>query len=777
MSDSPYIPIGVDVDEQSFQDLNRNVDVADANLGNLVDTSNSIGQSADDAGNRLQNAFAKMRANIDDNINSMQALRLEVQGLGDDTTNLNNNSGGGGDGGEDGGGGGLGNISGLRRSGAIVNRFAPGVGAPLQIAGMAQQLTKTFESLGVDMGSLTAAAGIAAPAVIGITLAVTAFNAELKAGHDAVNEALTQFDDYYKTIAKDTTEQAQQDLDNRTKQQAFLNEQRDKLQGDYENLQKGPGDVLGDLSTDFSNLFGAGKDLANSLDKAKKAATDNQAAIDADNVALGNGSLAANNAAAAEKELQKIRDANADKVVSQARQDAQLIASGTSKGVEAQIADIEAAKKAISGIDLSKLSTPEHNKLTQEWTDLNKQEIDLTNNVLPLIEAREKETAEIERASKAVTDHADAIDKRNQAEVNAVDKYNAAVQTAEDNSAQARINANQKLQDALVSATEKAKEAISQAEDQLQQKLDDLHTTYDRSTSQEDRKAADQRLDDQIKTHRQEASDLQTHLDNLKQIRDADAGRQRDDLLNRNFRDLFALSEQKTQDMNKENDRYSKQEDQRQQALQNQEDDQARAEAVQRRERQIAYQQQQDDARKNYQRALEQADDAHTKAIQVAEQGYQKELRNLAQNLIDKEALLKQDAINQLKLLQQTEDVKAQIFQNSLDQANQMLGQSNAQVTNSASRSGRSVPVPFAGGGYANAGDITLVNDGNSRESFNNSQFPAGLGIFIPAQSGYINPGGTTGKGQSMNNTFYIQSTDAQGVRREVLSVMKELTQ
>ena len=810
MTDNGYIPIGVDVDEQSFADLNRSVDTADSQLGQLVDTNAAIAQSADEAGSRLQNAFAKMKSSIDDNISSIQSLRQEVQGLGADTETVSQSSGGG-DGGDGGGGGAGGNISGLRRSGAILNRAGLGaVGQPLQIAGEAEQLSRTFgdigdslknvvdaggpatdviKGIGGDLGVLATAGGLAAVALGAIVAVGAAFKSEIDNDSKGLSDAITQVDDYYKAIEKGTTDSIQLQLQAAQIQKANDDAKEAQLQKDYD-VAHPAGKVtdnetadVGAAATNIVSFFsGSVRQLNTDLEASKKSVSDDSNQIIALTQALGSNAVAANDAAEAQNNYVKSLEAN--KV--HAQQLADFEATATSKQIQDKVdanknqitadSDLYASLSTIT--NPTKETTAEINRLHGEIDQLTNDDKQLSGAVLEAAKAHEAETAAIENASKAVTDHSDAVQKQEQSEVDAVNKYNSAVQSAEDTAAQARITANNKLQDALVAATQKAADAAQQALDQLQQKQADNLQSYNQDVSKETRDANDKLLDDQVKAQRQEASDLQTHLDNLKQIRDADQARQQDDLLNRNFRDLFALSEQKTQDTNKENDRYAQQQQQRQQALTQTEQDQARAEDIQRRERLIAYQIAQDDAQKQYQRALEQADAAHTKAIQAAENSYQKELTALNQSLTAKEALLKQDAINQLKVLQQTEDEKLQIFNNTLDQVNQLLSSAGgSSVSSPSAHAGQSVFTPYAAGGPIIAGQSALVNDGSNRESFNNSLFPAGLGIFIPAQSGSINPnGGGSSKSVANSNTFYITSNDPAGVRREVLNVMKEIT-
>lgn len=799
MTDNGYIPIGIDVDEQSFDALNRSVDTTDDNLGQLVDTNQAIAQSADDVSNRMQSAFSKMRANIDDNINAVQALRTQVQGLGDDTDQVNNNSGG--DGGDSsGGGGGLG-IGGLRRSGAILNRAGLGaVGQPLQIAGEAEQLSKTFGDIGdsitgltSNLGELAVAAPLAGIAVAGIALAITAFDATLNDAKTGVDAGISQLKDYYAVIEKGTTDSIQAELKGLEIHQQIVQQEVQQYQDAYNQAHPtqaaginplqaifgGAGDSV--IKGAISDLSGAGKDLNKALEDSKTELDSTNAKIAAYKSALGSTQVATNDAAEAEVKLQTARDASADKQIQIAQQTAQLEATGTSKQITDRVAAIDAERAAISKqLETQGLSTQETEKLQQQLRDLAAEEERDTIVIGPLIAAREKE-AEVEKAAaKDVADRATAAEKQQQDEVNAVDKYNAAVQSAEDTAANARVTANQKLQDALVAADQKAADARAQALDQYNQRSASLLENYNDAELKAQRASGDQQTTDEIKAQRQAETDLQTHLDNLKNIQDQNAQQQRDDLLNRNFRDLF-LQQSKTQDATqKEDERYAKQQQQRNEALDQQGADEARAQAAQRRERLIAYQIAQQDEKQKLQESINQADEAHTKAIQTAQSAYQKELTTLQQNLIDKEALLKQDAENQLKIITESEQEKQKIFQATLDQASQLLNQVSTYAASyySPLQTQRQA-VPFASGGYDPAGQLSLVNDKypGQREGFNNSLFPPGLGLFIPLQGGNISTGKSGGSSQPQTNNFYITSQDPAGVRREVLSVMKELTQ
>lgn len=767
---SNYQKVGVDVDEQSFGQLTQRINAARDQIAQLRGVNQSLADTAQDAGTRLHQAFQSIKPSIDSNISSIQELRVQLTGAATDAGNLGKqvNDGGGGD-----SGGGVG-IAGARRTGAFLNRIGlPEIGQPLQIIGGLQSVDKTLESLGTsaealvskggaateviqalggDLGVVAVSGGLAVLALGAIAAAGAVFKAELDDASKGLGDAVTKVDDYYKAIEKGTTDSINAQIKAADLDKTIQEEKVKTLQAAYDAAHPKPqtadaesADIGAALTSIFSDVSGGGKQLNKDLEDSKKALNDTSINIEALKAALGDTTVASNDAAIAEQKLQDARDKTADKNIQQAQQTAQLEATGTTKQIQDRLTAIQVERDAVNKqIEAGGLSAAEIQKLNQQLRDLGAEAERDSVVIGPAIAAREKEIAAIENASKAVTDHANAIDKQNQAEVTAVEKYNKDVQSAEDSATQARITVNDKLQNALVSAAEKAVEDANKALDQLTQKRQDNLISLTRDEDKITRDAADQQINDQIKAQTQERDDLQTHLQNLKQIREADAGRQRDDLLNRNYRDLFSLSEQKTQDVNKENDRYTQQEQQRQEALQIQEGDQARAIQIQRRERLIAYQNSNEDALKQYNIEIQTANQAKQKAIQLAQQANQKELAVINAGLIQKEALLKQDAINTIRLTQQTADARAQIFNNELQQANALLGQGSLTNSGGAVRSGRSTPTPFADGGYASVGQLTKVNDkyGGQRESFNGVPFPPGLGLFIPMQSGQISSGG-----------------------------------
>lgn len=791
-----YVQVGVDVDDQSFAQLNTSVNSAANNLNRLAQANNAVADTADDAGSALQRAFASMKNSIDDDINSVAALRSELTGAADDAKGLAQSDSGGGS-----GGGSHGLARGFGAGAALARQAgSPELAGGLQVTGELLRVSKplgaltegleglakaggpvtdVIKDLGGNMGVLAASGGLAVVAIGLLAAGAATLKSSIDDSVHSLTAAETQLSDYYKTIETGTSSTITSDLQKRQQQQDVLQKQLDQANAANNLDQNGTGDVVHDLLLDIGNLEGRGKPIADALTTAQKAFDDNTAAIAADQEALKSSTVATNDATVAEQKLQAARDAQADKNIQIAQQTQQLEASGTTKGIQDRVAAIEAERTAINKqIEAGGLSTTETDKLSQRLRDLAAEEERDTIVIGPAIAAREKLAESEKEAAKFVTDHANAVQKQNEAEGAIVEKYNTAVQNAEDTAATARINANDKLQTALVNAAQKAVDDANKALEQLEQKRAANLQSLNQDLSKEDRASADQQLNDQVKFQRQERDDLQQHLQNLQAIRDRDAARQRDDILNRNYRDLFSLGESKTQDMGTENNRYATQEQQRKQALTDEESDQARQATASRRERLISYQQANADAQKQYTVEIAAANQAKNKAIQLAQQGYQKELLTISQGLTQKQKLLQQGVVNELKLAEQTKEQRMAILQNELNQVDELLGRTAASV-NTPYRSNldtRRTQVPIMGsGGNLYAGQTAVVNDRN-RESFGGSMFPPGLGLFTPAMSGSVNPGKSGGSTGPMSNTFYITSHDAQDVRREVLTVMKELT-
>lgn len=365
-------------------------------------------------------------------------------------------------------------------------------------------------------------------------------------------------------------------------------------------------------------------------------------------------------------------------------------------------------------------------------------------------------------------------------------KYNDDVEAIEDRSLKARADLAQKFADAQISIAERAVEASQTALDKLQQRYQDLQTGLSRDIDKSVREANNKLLDDQIKAQRQERDDLEQHLQNLKQIRDRDAGRERDALLNRNYRDIFALRESKAQDISTEVGTFKKQQEKQQRALSEQQSDQDRAFDIARRERLIAYDQAQEDARAQYKQELDVINENKTKQLRATQLAYNKELNALINKTNDELrikyngytaelALAAKSAAERLAIQQKTDNAL-------LSQANNTLArvQANTQqvYTSSGSRNvtpGTPVLRQFAQGGFAQANVPIEVNEPGSTgsESFGSLRFP-GHGIFTPFRSGNVNPGKSGGNVNNISLTIN-ESNNPMRTKQAVFEVFKEV--
>ena len=775
---SNYQQVGIDLDQESFNQLQRATEGAAQGLiqigGAAAKTSVSVQQldavtqllSRQNAIQEVAKQYASLGKTINDDVEALRQMRValkEVGATGQEISSATHAFSGFKEQADESG---PGQIRGVRRGAAALQRVGLGeVAQPLALFGDVQEISKLFEQFGaklqtvvpalsaVDAGFLGLSTVLAPLAILvgGIALGVKLYNDSLEESSKALDKARIAVDTYYKAVQDGTTETVQRQIDTLKSQKGAVDAELKTIQAALDSGFKAAqqtfgGDVGARIAT--AGMAATNEEFRKLGDRAnelKKQSSDLDGQLQGLGTAMGSAAVKANDLA---ETTLKLADQNAQTQIDSYK----LIREGTVKQVQ-EIIDTNRDKLQAYTAELTTLQAVKNpnadiqKRIQELYAELNKLSLssaNLTQNVLPLVESREQEADALKELNKQLQETEKLREARAQKEVDIVKKYDEAVQTAEDTATQSRISANQKLQDALVNAAQKAVDDVNKALDQLEQKRASNLLSLTRDQEKLDREAGDQSLNDQIKQHRQERDDLQQHLDNLKQIRDRDASRERDDQLNRNYRDLFALKEQKSQDMTSENDRFTGQKQQRQQALQDEQNDQARAIQVQRRERLISYQQANEDALQQYNAEIETARAAKVKAIELAQQSNQRELTLIRTGLVNKETLLRQGAVNELQLVTQTEAAKQQIFQGYLDRANEMLGQSSTPEF-----TGQTRPQYFAEGGNVRAGQRAIVNDGREgrqRESFQGVQLPRGLGLFIPAQAGYVNPG-TSGAG------------------------------
>lgn len=346
----------------------------------------------------------------------------------------------------------------------------------------------------------------------------------------------------------------------------------------------------------------------------------------------------------------------------------------------------------------------------------------------------------------------------------AVKKFNEEDKAAQAAYLQQRADIERTYHNKLIDLARQAAEESAKQLAELERRKADLATSFSREEQKSDRDRETKRLDDQLVYQREEAKATREHQQKLEDIRRQAQDREFELILNRDFAGLYKSRRQTTLDMQGENRTFGNEQQNRARDFGQKEQDDQRQYARERQERQIAYQQQLADAKQAYERQVADARVAHASALQQAKVAHDNELK-LAQEKYDREIAMRQQAIQaELRLLMmsytQRQQFEAEQQRALVNQSREIvLGLNNVTiqaVKSSLSALGSAVSNIFSGlrnitkradGGLLSAGQMSLVNDGfaGQRESFGGSQFPPGLGLFIPAQSGNVSPGAGRG--------------------------------
>lgn len=417
---------------------------------------------------------------------------------------------------------------------------------------------------------------------------------------------------------------------------------------------------------------------------------------------------------------------------------------------------------------------------------------------------RAKADERVATLQQKFNDQSAAIEARDkEARLSAFQKYEDTVAGIEQKSLEARADLQTKYADQLVDIAQRAADDAAKALKGLQQKQADLRTGLGRDEEKAGRDAADKVLDIQIKSQREERTALEEHLQRVKEIRQGDYVQDQKDLLDRNFQAIYLRRLGQTQQIEQENTKFTADRRKREQTITDEVQDAQRQAQITRRERLIAFEQANADAKLAYQRERQAAEQARQIALRdaaisrnreleqqriakqrelaAANQAYQRELNDLTAKLAREKVTLSNAYDAELKTAalygKARVEAEKKTQQALLDQANVRLRALQGGSSGGASRPAGHGVAEFAGGGYMEAGQIGMVNEPGStrRESFNGVPLP-GAGLFIPSQAGYVNPNGEgVSKSVTNTNTFYIQAHDTEGVKREVISVLRQV--
>lgn len=635
------------------------------------------------------------------------------------------------------------------------------------IAGIPEAAKATYETIGKGGVGLIGAVGA-------LTLALALSAEQFNKTKQAASADLDAREAALRLIQSGTQEEIQARIESLRRNKAINQQIADDAESTLTALRQGITDQLGPAALGLAELgsslgIGAGE-LAAAKDNASAAA----AALNETNTELSlleqyasAGASTTNDLAAAQERLNAAQVTAIQDQIDQQTQINRLFRTGTAEGIREQIAanlDEQAAIAAniIKLQELASTSEDAQKAFDQAQARLHELSVEtgrLQTEVLPLVEARERETQAIEDQEAKLKSLASVTEK-----------YNNDVKAIEDRANEARANAQQKYNDALVKAAEVAVEAAENALSKLRERQATLAQEIAREGENVQRKAAFDQLNALIKFQEDEAKASRDHLRNLQRIKDDAAAAEEDAAFNRDFAALFDIRRNTGRQLREASSQYEAEQRERQIAFQQQNAEAARQYEFERQQRQIKYQQDLIDAQAQYQRELQQAAANRQKALQTANTAYRNELLQLQSKLTAELTAKRAAAIQELQLISQTEQQRVQI----MAQAQAALVQQAYALKNmfggSGTGKGSYKPTSMAYGGQLMAGQPAVVNDRfpGQREGFNGVPFPPGLGLFIPATAGTVNSGG--GNPVTINMPIYA----AQGQSEAEIAAIAE---
>lgn len=783
MDDDGVTRLGIEYDQGSVSKAVQTADQIQRSLDKIGAAAERIGSSSDKMGRTLADAFKKSSQYAVEYQQSLSVLQKQLDDVDTSGTRLRNNAQSAGS---------LG-IEGLRRTGGALSQLGLGaVGEPISRAGDIAQVGKEVAEFGGAIAGLSIPIGT----IMGIALPATAVIAglaivfgELQLASEAAlkQEKIdyefrkTQLDEEQRIRTEQRTRSKaandaetadlQKQIDDTNNLKAELVRQRNALPGYSAGLstqdQGDPkvrqlNDQIQEL-TDKANALGhqLGIDVMQLDPVIKKREEENRAVKEyADTVTR---SIDATKTAISATSKQVIEQ------IQQRKDEAQKLR--------------EAIEFFPESLQLTEKGAELYQQLNDQLANDNKQVETLTKNILPLVEAREREAAALKKAEEAVKKQSDYITKQNQDIAQAYTKYEDDVKAIEDKALQKRADIEKQYADKQIEIARQAADAAKAALQKLEQARADLATNLGRDEEKSERAAAAKRMDIQISAQREEAKAYQDHQRELEQIRKDAQAREIGFLLDRNFLGLYQSRQQTSQNIDRANQRFVDDRQTRQQGTQQQLQDLQTSLARERQERLIAYQQQLADAQRAYQREIQQSQAKRIEELTIARQKRVEELNDLMATTRAEQNARRQKAIEEINMARLTSDARIKLLQAEQAAAIKAAyaltsgasGGSTAVASGGGSGAGRGphqILRTSAYGNALNAGDWSTVNDrfSGQREQYGGIPLPGGLGLFFAMKPGNVTAGGGSGQ-----NTFYITSHDPQGVRREVLGVLEKV--
>lgn len=524
-------------------------------------------------------------------------------------------------------------VGGLARSVGLggVGDVVSGGGELIELAEALPRLKESLSGLPGAAKSAVSAIGIGNLGMVGAIAAaaalITKIQADVAAATEKASGTISTFQDVAEIAATGTTESIKALIAEQENTLSGLEARKSKADTILSGLNEGIQQNLNPAQQallEFNTAIGTGgaelKAARDAADEANKSYEEGRLRLETLKNALDDASVAANDAAEAEKKLaaertQDILDAAAAAGQEESARRRAMNASveqneSRLRAIEDERAAIEAQLSVLeSSGDTSEQVASQIEQLKSELGSLGKEAEFITGTALEAAKAREAEKKAIEDQRKA---------------------EEQAIRAAEQ-AAQKRLDIERKYSDAVVGAAKAASDKAADALKKLQDRQTDLQISFQQDLNKLAIDQRDRELEDAIKAQQGEADAYEAHYLSLKKIRDNAIDSEQDALKNRDFLAAAQIREQANREMDAEGDAFEQQQKEAERQQERARSEQLRELDRQRRDRLQALQDQRVEAKLAYNRELRDANDARQRSLRDAADARRAELK-LAQD-------------------------------------------------------------------------------------------------------------------------------------------------
>lgn len=472
------------------------------------------------------------------------------------------------------------------------------------------------------------------------------------------------------------------------------------------------------------------------------------------------------------------------------------------RGVErktlAEKARIEAEAEIAKGLQVG---NPEFLKQIE---DIRNAQQGMTQSLVEMLFPTQEVAKEVENlgeatsdAAQVIGDSAEYLEKQAEEIADATQQYNDDVTQITDEGNKKRLDTEAKYQDTLIKIAEDYADDRANAQKKLEDTQNKGLLDLARDGQDMARKSQYDQIDAQTKFAREETIAAKEHAANLVQIRKDSKAREEELLTDMDFRGIFELRRQTTQQMEGANADFLSEREAQQVAFQQQAQDRQTAMGREREEKLIQFQRNLDDARAAYLVDVAEAEAQRKRKLVIAAKERIETLGLIAKQMQEELTLRAAAFRAQLTMLMMTEKQRVAIMMQAqqalIAQAYSLMSRMNpfAARTNppkprtgpgnnsgSSIRSSRTVTAS-AYGNNLRAGQMSTANElAGQQEKFlfggKAIMLPQGAGVFTPMKDGRVDANGG-GRGAS-NVTIHINGAgDPSTVAREVERRIREL--